>query len=712
MAILTNYEGSNDDFENTGTGYYCAQGFKIPSNATCTGVSIYGSRGNAGGVGASGTFSVSIYSGADPSATLVKTETFNTSVLHAYDGTPYWNDINFTTGVSLVAGTQYYLRIIPLTGSSNDEVRWSTDTTSPTYADGAFWSSNGGAWTQNTSRDKNFRINGTTGHSKTLTETATATATFSRLWTLARTLTEAKTATASLVKMATKRLAAAVTGTDSFTKGLIIASGPNFAGTGANVAFPVAGDFDWDNPSNITADDSSYASINALYANQNLISNYLRASNFGFSIPSNATINGIVVGINRTSGATGSPGNGGYDRAVRLVNASGSVVGDDKAIINTVWPTTFTTQSYGGSSDMWGTSLTANDINDSDFGVVLAAEFQSAEGDGVTQVDFISVTVYYTQPGNSLTSTLTESASATASVIKATTRTIAQSVASAATFARVWTAARSLTESATSTASLVKALTRTAIETITASDNLTALRSIVATLSEGITGTASLIRSSVRQFSETATATDTFTGLRGLFPVFTEAATATASLVKTAGKRVSATAQAASILVRSMLRTLSEAPSAEDTFTGLRFLATTLNETATSVATVVRTTTRRLSETATVTTSFIGAFARILSETATGTASLSAVRHYARTLSDAISASDLFSRAVTYARSFIETATAADTLRRMLNGTVVIWTNIARVVGNVFTNRSPNSTTWTDRERREEEWDNRPRNHY
>lgn len=160
MAILTNYEGSNNDFENIGTtsGKAIAQGFKVASNATCTSVSIYGSRGN----GATGTFAVEVYSGVTPSSTLIKTETFNTSILTAYTGSPFWDEITFTTSFPLVVGTQYYLIIRPVTGSTGDEVRWSSDNTSPTYSDGARWSFNTGSWVEVVGTDENFRINGLT----------------------------------------------------------------------------------------------------------------------------------------------------------------------------------------------------------------------------------------------------------------------------------------------------------------------------------------------------------------------------------------------------------------------------------------------------------------------------------------------------------------------------------------------------------------------
>ncbi len=156
-TILTNYEDTNDDFENAGSTAYHAMGFKIPSSATCTSVSIWGSQG----LGVSGTTAFEIYSGAAPDSTLVKTETFTTSaVLAAYDASPHWNEITFTASVALTSGTQYYLRVRGVTGSVNDEYRWATDTTSGTYPDGTAWVFNAAVWTQQSTRYKNFRING------------------------------------------------------------------------------------------------------------------------------------------------------------------------------------------------------------------------------------------------------------------------------------------------------------------------------------------------------------------------------------------------------------------------------------------------------------------------------------------------------------------------------------------------------------------------
>jgi len=158
-TVLTEYLGSNDDYSNIGTGatYPQAQGFKVPSNSTCTGAMIYGSKGNT----SSGTFSLSIYSGADPATTSVYSETFTSATVLSTYGSPIWNCIKFATPPSLTSGTQYYLRVIALTGSAADEVRWSLDTTSGSYADGARWTYNGSVWAESSTIDCNFGILGT-----------------------------------------------------------------------------------------------------------------------------------------------------------------------------------------------------------------------------------------------------------------------------------------------------------------------------------------------------------------------------------------------------------------------------------------------------------------------------------------------------------------------------------------------------------------------
>jgi hypothetical protein len=167
--------------------------------------------------------------------------------------------------------------------------------------------------------------------------------------------------------------------------------GPNNAGTGSNVNGP--GTISWSNPGNITTAGSPYptASITT-----HATSEYLEGTNYGFSIPSNATIVGIQVTINRYSSAN-SGGNSINDVTVSLIKG-GAITGDNKAT-STDWPTSFGTASYGGPSDLWGASWTYADINASNFGVALSAYNQSGFSSRTAYVDYMQISVTYTVVG-------------------------------------------------------------------------------------------------------------------------------------------------------------------------------------------------------------------------------------------------------------------------------------------------------------------------
>lgn len=162
-------------------------------------------------------------------------------------------------------------------------------------------------------------------------------------------------------------------------------AGPNSPGTLANDT-SWAGNA-WSNPGNAAASDDARASA-TVDAND---TNYLKATNFGFAIPADSTIDGVVVEVERSAAAVGDVA----ERRMLLVKG-GSVVGSDKSI-GTGFPSTDAYKTYGGASDLWGTTLTPADVNGSGFGCVFAAQ-QSVNGPGKTAlVDHIRITVYYTR---------------------------------------------------------------------------------------------------------------------------------------------------------------------------------------------------------------------------------------------------------------------------------------------------------------------------
>lgn len=42
-------------------------------------------------------------------------------------------------------------------------------------------------------------------------------------------------------------------------------------------------------------------------------------------------------------------------------------MGTNKAVTGTTWGTTFSTVTYGGTNDLWGTTWTPSDINSANF---------------------------------------------------------------------------------------------------------------------------------------------------------------------------------------------------------------------------------------------------------------------------------------------------------------------------------------------------------
>jgi len=148
-----------------------------------------------------------------------------------------------------------------------------------------------------------------------------------------------------------------------------------------------AGSVSWSNPSNAASDDSSYAQATMVGATT---TEYLKATNFGFNVPSGSTINGIEVLLERSS-TLGR----GSDHTIQLVKG-GSVSGNNKA--SQTWPASEATYTYGGSSDLWGLSLSDTDINASGFGATVRAQSSS---NAYANVDHIEITVYYTPPATS-----------------------------------------------------------------------------------------------------------------------------------------------------------------------------------------------------------------------------------------------------------------------------------------------------------------------
>jgi hypothetical protein len=168
-------------------------------------------------------------------------------------------------------------------------------------------------------------------------------------------------------------------------------SGPRNGSTAADDSS--VGTVTWSSPSSALTQDDAYATATLDSASET--THYLKATNFGFSIPSGVEIKGILVEVERfESGTTLRV----FDNSIKLVKG-GTISGTDKST-GLSWPSgdTDTYQPYGNSTDLWGLNWTPSDINSSTFGAVISAIHDTGTTSRTASVDHIRITVYYSCP--------------------------------------------------------------------------------------------------------------------------------------------------------------------------------------------------------------------------------------------------------------------------------------------------------------------------
>ncbi len=170
-----------------------------------------------------------------------------------------------------------------------------------------------------------------------------------------------------------------------------VTSGPLSPATSGNAAG--TGSIAWTNTNNIFTSDNSKAIMAATFT-PGSISNYLEATNFGFSIPPTASVAGIKVEWEQFAGALGTV----VDQSVRVIQA-GSITSGERAK-STSWPFFDTYSTYGGASDLWGATWTPAQINAANFGAALAVRNNDATQNNTPAIDHVRVTVYYATTTN------------------------------------------------------------------------------------------------------------------------------------------------------------------------------------------------------------------------------------------------------------------------------------------------------------------------
>jgi len=148
----------------------------------------------------------------------------------------------------------------------------------------------------------------------------------------------------------------------------------------------------WSNTSNLIGSDDSRATSSSILSTIGDYTDYIVVSNFGFNISAASLIDGIQVNIERRSS---SHTTAIADNSVRILK-NGSIIGDEKAY-GGPWSNSDINFPYGGATDLWGTTWTPADVNNSGFGVALSAKLLFGLP-GNAEVDNISITISSTAP--------------------------------------------------------------------------------------------------------------------------------------------------------------------------------------------------------------------------------------------------------------------------------------------------------------------------
>jgi hypothetical protein len=149
----------------------------------------------------------------------------------------------------------------------------------------------------------------------------------------------------------------------------------------------------WNNANKVNGTDGVYADVQLMpylfcFQSQCYRSRYLTSHHFGFSIPSSATVDGIVVTVTGKSNTMASV----MDSTIMLMK-NYVPVGANRASGND-WDTSAMVRTYGSPLDLWGSSWTPAEINDNYFGSYVKV-YNPTTNTPSALVDAVTITVFY-----------------------------------------------------------------------------------------------------------------------------------------------------------------------------------------------------------------------------------------------------------------------------------------------------------------------------
>lgn len=189
------------------------------------------------------------------------------------------------------------------------------------------------------------------------------------------------------------------------------------AGTVSEISGGAYGTIAWGSPNSIKSgtDSTASASIEAASDGTNmgeiLTSTGLWLSNFGFSVPSTATIDDVQIKLYYnldSSAATGSTmlGTASLTKMQMAYQSTPTLIGNSASSFNFVRNNNYAAKTWNQTTDSLGGSLTPTIVNDSTFGVVLAAtvsapylEDPEKTSYSYLYLDYATVEIFYTDTG-------------------------------------------------------------------------------------------------------------------------------------------------------------------------------------------------------------------------------------------------------------------------------------------------------------------------
>lgn len=173
----------------------------------------------------------------------------------------------------------------------------------------------------------------------------------------------------------------------------MLQSSTNYAGTGGTSARSGSVG-NWTSASSITGAPDSSGPSPPIFGSMTAgnYSGYLNMTNFGFVIPPTAIIRGVTLETNIIH----TDSDRVRDSILQMI-IGGSRSGSNLASASD-WPSTLTYVSHGGSTNLWGNTLTPAIVNSSAFGFALSIYAVDTGSYTTPFIDNVRATVYYDLP--------------------------------------------------------------------------------------------------------------------------------------------------------------------------------------------------------------------------------------------------------------------------------------------------------------------------